>query len=47
MAIREQNSDVEIFELGYFYPAGDAQTLIQQVTGLSLIHIYRQQVMTE
>ena len=33
VAIREQNSDVEIFELGYFYPAGDEQTLIQQVTG--------------
>ena len=32
-AIRKQNSDVEVFEMGYFYPAGDEQTLIQQVTG--------------
>ncbi len=32
-AIADQNSDVEIFEMGYFYPAGDEQTMIQQVTG--------------
>lgn len=32
-AVKENDSDVEIFKLGYFYPAGDEQTLIQQVTG--------------
>lgn len=32
-AIKNSGSDVEIFEMGYFYPAGDEQTLIQQVTG--------------
>ncbi|MEI3173459.1 MAG: 4Fe-4S dicluster domain-containing protein [Lachnospiraceae bacterium] len=32
-AIKNSDSDVEIFEMGYFYPAGDEQTLIQQVTG--------------
>ena len=32
-AVRDNGSDVEIFRLGYFYPAGDEQTLIQQVTG--------------
>lgn len=32
-AIRDNKSDIEIFEMGYFYPAGDEQTMIQQVTG--------------
>ena len=32
-AIKNSDSDVEIFEMGYFYPAGDEQTLIKQVTG--------------
>ena len=32
-AIKNSGSNVEIFEMGYFYPAGDEQTLIQQVTG--------------
>lgn len=32
-AVRTSGSDVEIFRLGYFYPAGDEQTMIQQVTG--------------
>lgn len=32
-AIKNSDSDVEIFEMGYFYPAGDEQILIQQVTG--------------
>lgn len=32
-AIKNSDSDVESFEMGYFYPAGDEQTLIQQVTG--------------
>ena len=32
-AIKNSDSDVGIFEMGYFYPAGDEQTLIQQVTG--------------
>lgn len=32
-AIKNSGSDVGIFEMGYFYPAGDEQTLIQQVTG--------------
>lgn len=32
-AVRTNGSDVEIFRLGYFYPAGDEQTIIQQVTG--------------
>ena len=35
-AIRKQNSDVEVFEMGYFYPAGDEQVLVQQVTGRSV-----------
>lgn len=35
-AVKKNNSDVEIFRLGYFYPAGDEQTLIQQVTGRSV-----------
>lgn len=35
-AIRESGSDVTIHQLGYFYPAGDEQTLIQQVTGRSV-----------
>ncbi len=32
-AVKKTGSHVEIFGLGYFYPAGDEQTLIQQVTG--------------
>lgn len=32
-AIAEKNAGVELFQLGTFYPAGDEQTLIQQVTG--------------
>lgn len=35
-AVRASGSDVEIFPLRYFYPAGDEQTLIQQVTGRSV-----------
>lgn len=35
-AVKKNDSDVEIFRLGYFYPAGDEQTLIQQVTGRSV-----------
>lgn len=35
-AVKANGSDVEIFRLGYFYPAGDEQTLIQQVTGRSV-----------
>ncbi|EET60703.1 Respiratory-chain NADH dehydrogenase 51 Kd subunit [Marvinbryantia formatexigens DSM 14469] len=35
-AVETCGSDVEIFGLGYFYPAGDEQTLIQQVTGRSV-----------
>lgn len=35
-AVRKNASSVEIFKLGYFYPAGDEQTLIQQVTGRSV-----------
>ncbi len=36
MAIRSLGSDVEIFELDYFYPAGDEQTIIHQVTNVSI-----------
>ena len=32
-AIKDQNSDVELFEMTTFYPAGDEQTMVQQVTG--------------
>lgn len=32
-AIKDQNSDVELFEMATFYPAGDEQTMVQQVTG--------------
>lgn len=32
-AIAEKNSRVELFQLRTFYPAGDEQTLVQQVTG--------------
>lgn len=35
-AVKKNSSDVEVFKLGYFYPAGDEQTLIQQVTGRSV-----------
>lgn len=32
-AIRRMNADVEIFRMKTFYPAGDEQTMVQQVTG--------------
>lgn len=32
-AINKKNANIEIFEMGYFYPAGDEQTMVQQVTG--------------
>lgn len=32
-AIVQQNADIEIFKLATFYPAGDEQTMVQQVTG--------------
>ena len=32
-AIKELAADVELFQLRTFYPAGDEQTLVQQVTG--------------
>ena len=32
-AIRELSADVELFKLRTFYPAGDEQTLVHQVTG--------------
>lgn len=32
-AIAEKNARVELFQLRTFYPAGDEQTLVQQVTG--------------
>ena len=35
-AIRRSNADVEIFPMQTFYPAGDEQTLVQQVTGRSV-----------
>lgn len=35
-AIRERNSDVELFFLRTFYPAGDEQIIVQQVTGRSV-----------
>ncbi|MGI6181296.1 MAG: 4Fe-4S dicluster domain-containing protein [Agathobaculum sp.] len=35
-AIREAAAPVEIFQMGTFYPAGDEQTMVQQVTGRSV-----------
>lgn len=35
-AIRERKSDVELFFLRTFYPAGDEQIIVQQVTGRSV-----------
>ena len=35
-AIDRASSDVEIYKLGYFYPAGDEQTIVQEVTGRSI-----------
>lgn len=35
-AIAQANAPVEIFEMGTFYPAGDEQTMVQQVTGRSV-----------
>ncbi len=35
-AIRRSNADVEIFPMQTFYPAGDEQTMVQQVTGRSV-----------
>ena len=32
-AIQKTNAQVEIFKMRSFYPAGDEQTLVQQVTG--------------
>lgn len=32
-AIRRMNADVELFRMKTFYPAGDEQTMVQQVTG--------------
>lgn len=32
-AIAQQNADIEIFQMPTFYPAGDEQTIVQQVTG--------------
>lgn len=31
--IAKRNANIEIFEMGYFFPAGDEQTMVQQVTG--------------
>jgi Na+-translocating ferredoxin:NAD+ oxidoreductase RnfC subunit len=35
-AITNNNADIEIFELRTFYPAGDEQIIVQQVTGKSV-----------
>ena len=35
-AIKLADAPVEIFEMGTFYPAGDEQTMVQQVTGRSV-----------
>jgi len=35
-AIKRLNADVEIFKMKTFYPAGDEQTMVQQVTGRSV-----------
>lgn len=35
-AIAKNNADIEIFEMRTFYPAGDEQVIVQQVTGRSV-----------
>lgn len=35
-AIQKLNASVEIFQMATFYPAGDEQTMVQQVTGCSV-----------
>lgn len=35
-AINKKSANIEICELGYFYPAGDEQTMVQQVTGRAI-----------
>jgi Na+-translocating ferredoxin:NAD+ oxidoreductase RnfC subunit len=35
-AIEKNNADIEIFEMKTFYPAGDEQIIVQQVTGRSV-----------
>lgn len=35
-AIQKANAPIEIFEMGTFYPAGDEQIMVQQVTGKSV-----------
>ncbi|MEG1878044.1 MAG: 4Fe-4S dicluster domain-containing protein [Pseudoflavonifractor sp.] len=35
-AIRKQKAAIEIFQMNTFYPAGDEQTMVQQVTGKSV-----------
>lgn len=35
-AIEKNNADIEIFEMRTFYPAGDEQIIVQQVTGKSI-----------
>ena len=35
-AIQQAGASIEIFEMGPFYPAGDEQTMVQQVTGRSV-----------
>lgn len=35
-AIKQADASVEIFQMGTFYPAGDEQTMVQQVTGRSV-----------
>ena len=32
-AIAKRKANIEIFKMGYFFPAGDEQTMVQQVTG--------------
>ena len=35
-AIEQAGASIEIFQMGTFYPAGDEQTMVQQVTGRSV-----------
>lgn len=35
-AISREDARIELFEMGTFYPAGDEQTMVQQVTGRSV-----------
>lgn len=35
-AIRQAGAKIELFRMGTFYPAGDEQTMVQQVTGRSV-----------